>query len=85
MFFQAKLLVSREYDRYWLRRCEAHRTGSAWYATEVGTAVERIWSSGTENEHAQADQGMAEEDCDYEDQKDESDVELLAGNGVGYR
>jgi hypothetical protein len=51
-------------------------------ACHVGHACVGFWAQGVEHEHAEADEGVAEEDCYGEEDHDEEDVNLLAERAV---
>jgi hypothetical protein len=57
---------------------EALWAGHVWYAW--GALLLRLW---VEHEHAEADERVAEEDCDGEENQDEEDVDFLAEAAVG--
>jgi hypothetical protein len=67
--------------------CEAHGDGDngleALRCCEVGDRSTLDLAGWVENQHAEADQRVAEEDGDAEEEKDEKDVDLLANVFVG--
>lgn len=81
-FLVGEVLVAGEVDLDGADRVEAVGAGHGGY---VGARI--VFGGGMQNEHAEADKGVAEEDGDTEDDHDEEHVnflaEVFAGEGKG--